>query len=91
MQITVEDTQLETRTKAGGKGTYQVQKAYAHTFNRNGTPKRYPEEIVIFPQRDPAGNPTPYQKGDYQLAPDAISVKNGFLDLGFINLIPVKK
>lgn len=86
--ISVESTSLQTRNKKGGDGTYQVQQAYAHTFGQDG-PKRYPEEINVFPPRDNNGNPIPYQKGDYHIAPDCLRVQNGFLDLGFLRLVPV--
>lgn len=89
IDISIESTDLETRQKRDG-GSYVVQTAYAHTSDRNG-PKRYPEEIRIFPKKDPQGKPIPYPMGDYQMADHCIRVQNGFLDLGFVELTPLKK
>lgn len=87
--IDIESTELITRTKKAG-GNYQVQEAFAHTTDRNGIPSRYPERINLFPPRDHQNNPIPYQKGKYVLAPQSIRVVNGFLELGFPQLISLK-
>lgn len=88
--IEVESTQIEQRNKKGG-GVYEVQHAYFQEFNRDGSPKRYPREIVVFPKKDSQGKSIPYQKGSYTLAPHSLLVSgNGFLELGFVELIPVK-
>lgn len=87
--IDIESTELITRSKKGG-GTYQVQEAFAHTTDRNGVPARYPERINLFPPRDNQNNSIPYLKGQYVLAPQSIRVVNGFLELGFPQLVPVK-
>jgi hypothetical protein len=89
IEITIESTDLETRNKKTG-GSYTVQTAYAHTFDRTG-PKRYPEEIRIFPPKGPDGKPIPYPMGDYYLSPHCIRVDNGYLSLGFVELQPIKK
>ena len=89
MIIDIEETQLETRTKKDG-GTYQVQKGYAHTVDQNGGPKRYPEQITIFPPRDGQGNPVAYKEGQYELSARSFKIERGFLELGFINLVPYK-
>lgn len=90
IHIEIHSSDMETRNKRGG-GTYQVQKAFVHTVDRNGEPKRYPEEFAFFPPKDNQGNPLPYSKGDYTLDPSSIRVANGFLELGFPKLIPLKK
>ena len=88
--IDIESSVLETRNKKGG-GTYQVQEAFAHTTDQNGNPRRYPERINIFPPKDPQGHSIPYQPGPYVLAPQSIKVSNGFLELGFPQLIPMSQ
>ena len=88
--IEIETSDLQTRTKSGGDSTYQVQLAYAHTLNRDGSPKRYPEEIALFPPKDSSGNPVPYKPGHYELDPRSYRVQRGFLDMSFPQLIPVK-
>jgi len=88
-EVTVESVDLETRNKKGG-GTYQVQTAYAHTFTSEG-PKRYPEEIRIFPKRDAQGKTSPYPPGEYVIHPKCLHVRNGFLELGFVELMPKRK
>ena len=89
IHIDIEEQTLETRNKKGG-GTYQVQTGYAHVFNRNGEPERYPERFSFFPPRDNSGNPQPLKPGKYQLAPQSIKVENGFLALGFPVLVASK-
>ena len=88
-EVSIESTDLETREKKAG-GSYVVQTAYAHTFDRNG-PKRYPEEIRVFPKKDPQGKPLAYPMGDYKIAERCMRVNNGFLELGFIELEPLSK
>lgn len=89
ISIDIETSDIELRNKKSG-GTYHVQTAYVHTVDRNGKPQRYPERCNIFPPRDNNGTPMPYQPGTYTLAPQTIRVVNGFLELGFPQLIPVK-
>src|SRR3569623_1348843 len=89
LRVTVENTTLVARTSKQGK-PYQVQTAYVHTYDRQG-PKRYPEEIKLFPLRDKDGNAVPYAPGEYEVAPHAFNVSNGFLELGFVELRPVLK
>jgi len=88
IKIDIESEFLETRNKKGG-GTYQVQEAFAHTTDNHGNPRRYPERISLFPQRDSAGQSIPYKMGHYILSPQSIKVDNGFLALGFPALIPI--
>lgn len=88
-QVTVESTELMNKTNKQGK-PYQLQKAYVHTFDRKG-PKRYPEEIGVFPLKDKDGNAVPYSPGEYQIAPHSLSISNGFVELGFIELKPFPK
>ncbi|MDC0172358.1 G5P family DNA-binding protein [Gammaproteobacteria bacterium] len=88
--IDIESTNSQSKTSQAGK-VYHLQTGYAHTFGREGEPKRYPEEIQIIIQSD--GNmPIPYQTGTYTLAPEAIKVNQyGSLELGYPRLIAVKK
>ncbi|OZY83160.1 hypothetical protein CBP51_00125 [Cellvibrio mixtus] len=88
--IDIESANLETRNKKGG-GTYQVQEAFAHTTDNHGNPRRYPERINIFPPKDAQGNVIAYPPGSYILAPQSIKVNNGFLELGFPQLIPMSQ
>ena len=50
--IDIETTDLEERTKRDGSGTYKMQEAYAHTVDREGKPKRYPELFHIYAPLD---------------------------------------
>lgn len=90
IKIDIESEFLETRNKKGG-GTYQVQEAFAHTTDSHGNPRRYPERISLFPQRDSAGQSVPYKIGQYFLSPQSIKVVNGFLELGFPALSPISE
>ncbi|PCI36853.1 MAG: hypothetical protein COB50_04220 [Thiotrichales bacterium] len=85
MDITIEETLLITKQSKAGK-PYSIQKAYVHLVNNDGSPKRYPEEISIFPSRDKDGNPIPYQKGEYYLDDTSFVVERGFLQLNFVNI-----
>jgi hypothetical protein len=87
--IDIESQNLETRNKKGG-GTYQVQEAFVHLTDQHGNPRRYPERINLFPPRDNAGNAIAYKMGQYMLSPSSFKVANGFLELGFPQLVPVE-
>ncbi len=87
--VDIETTNLETRNKKGG-GTYHLQQAFVHLSDRDGQPKRYPTEMFMFPPRDDSGNPIPYKTGTYQVCPSSFRVVNGFLELGFLNLVVSK-
>lgn len=87
--IDIESEQLEERTKKAG-GTYKVQIAYAHTTDRTGAPSRYPQQINVFPPMAADGSVTPYKKGQYNIAPQSYRVNNGFLEQGFLQLMPAK-
>jgi hypothetical protein len=90
--IDVEDTSVETKTKKDQSGTYQTQTAYAHFHDRNGQPERYPSKITVFVPKDNQSNPIPYKVGKYTVSPQSYRIGNGgFLELGFLNLIPVGK
>lgn len=86
--VDIENEELETRQ--GKKGDYQIQKAYVHTVDRNGSPERYPREVSIFPQKDPQGRAVPYKPGAYTVDPRSFRVNNGFLDLAFLQLVPAE-
>ena len=91
MKISIEDTNLIQRTSKKTNKPYFQQQAYAHLVNTDGSPKRYPQEILIFPQRDNAGNAVAYQKGDYNLLDSSFSINNfGSLELNFVNLQKIK-
>lgn len=87
--VDIESEELIERNKKAG-GTYKVQIAYAHTVGRDGSPQRYPEQINVFPPMDNSGRHIPFKKGQYHIAPQTFRVNNGFLELGFINLMPAK-
>lgn len=87
--IEVESTDLETRQKKAG-GTYQVQTGYVHTLDRGGKIRRYPEQFNIFPPRDDSGNAIPFKVGKYSVSAQSFRVNNGFLELGFLQLEPIK-
>lgn len=80
--VDIESTEMETRQKKGG-GSYQVQTGFAHVFERNGQPARYPEKFVFFPPRDSMNQPMPLKPGQYTLAPECIRIERGFISLGF--------
>lgn len=88
MQITIETAEIQTRMSKAGK-PYDVQVAYAHMVDRDGKAKRYPEEINIFPRRNDSGQSIPYKPGEYRLADTGFQVERGFLDLQFVNLVPI--
>jgi len=88
--ISVESTEIESKTSKADK-TYYTQTAYAHTVNRDGTPKRYPEQINLFPKKNPDGQPVPYPKGDYTLGEGSFQVQRGFLEMNFPELVQAKK
>lgn len=87
--IEIEETNLTTKQKKDGSGSYQLQAGYFHSMNQDGSPKRYPEEINVFPKKDPQGNAVPYPVGSYTIDPASFRVQRGFFELGFLTLIPV--
>lgn len=89
IKIDIESEAIELRNKKAG-GTYSIQRAYLHTTDYDGTPKRYPEEISIFPRKNDNGDVVPYKKGTYTISDSSFKVDNGFLALGFPSLSPVK-
>lgn len=94
MQVTIESAELTTRTSQQGK-PYYTQTAYIHLVNKDGSPKRYPYEVDIFPDRDNKGNPVPYKPGEYQLHDNSFDVeKRGpmtSLVLVNVNLLPINR
>lgn len=88
VQIDIESEEIQERQ--GKKGAYHVQTGYCHTFGRDGKPERYPREFALFPQRDNQGRPVPYKKGTYSIHPQSFRINNGFLELAFPTLVPVK-
>lgn len=80
----------ETETRRGKNGDYVVQVAYAHTVQRDGSPKRYPEQFAMFPPKDREGHPIPYKPGQYTLEPRSFRIQNGFMNMAFPTLVPVK-
>jgi len=91
MKISVESEALTTLDKKDKSGTYQLQTVYAHLVERDGSPKRYPVETEIFPNRNAAGDTIPWKKGNYEIADTSFRLDRfGRLELGFINLVPSK-
>ena len=90
ISIDIESTDTQAKESKAGK-PYFLQTAYAHCFDRDGNPKRYPQEIQIIIPAD--GNmPRPYSVGEYTLAPNAIRVNEyGSLELGYPQLISSAK
>lgn len=90
LQIDIESTEIIERQKRDRSGSYFQQQAYVHTCDRDGRPMRHPELIFIFVPKDERGQPQPYKQGKYTLAPQSLVVRNRQLDLGFLNLVPMK-
>lgn len=89
--IEIEDENIITKNKKGKPGeTYSIQEAYFHSVDRDGYPERYPTKINVFPRKDHQGNPIPYKKGQYKLAPQSFQVERGFLQMAFPALVPTK-
>jgi hypothetical protein len=89
IKIDVESDQLISRNKKDGSGVYYQQEAFAHTSDQYGNPKRYPEQIFIFPQRDAAGSVVAYKPGTYKLAQQSLRVVRNQIELGFPVLVPI--
>ena len=87
LRIDIEtDKVIERKKKAGG--FYHQQEAYVHIVGRDG-PERYPQKIFLYvPEVN--GKPDPQPPGKYILSPSSLRVSNSQLELGFINLEPVK-
>lgn len=86
--IDIEDTVCQVNNKKGG-GTYETQYGYFHEVERDGSPKRVRREVRVFPPKE-NGITKPYPKGQYTLGPRSIEVEsNGFMKLGFVNLVPM--
>lgn len=78
---------IERRSKAGN--LYYQQPVYVHTKDRNGNSKPYPEEVLIFCRRD-GDRPVAYEPGFYTFSPDMLRVNSKRLEVGFIELRPLK-
>jgi len=90
IKIDIESVDVETKTSQKTGKPYYLQTGYAHTHDRNGQPKRYPEYIQFMVRAD-GNNPVPYQVGEYEISPQSISVNQyGSLELGYLTLNPVK-
>ena len=90
LRIDIEDAQVIERTKRDNSGVYHQQVGYAYTHDQNG-PNRHPEKIFIFVNKDRStGQPKPLPVGKYVLSPSSLRVRNGQLEVGFLNLEPVK-
>ena len=88
--ISIESTELNAKTSKANK-PYYTQTAYAQTTNKDGSPKRYPEQFELFTKKDPQGNAVPYPKGNYELSANSFQVERGFLNMNFPDLQPIKK
>lgn len=89
LKIEIENENMIVRQKKDGSGSYAVQTAWAHTSDRDGALKRFPEEIEVFCQRDDLNKPQPYKIGMYQPAPNSLRVSYKRLEFGFMSLVPV--
>jgi hypothetical protein len=71
------------------KKPYFLQTAYAWTTEKDGEPKRYPEEIQFFSPKDQQGKNNPYPPGNYIVSDQSFRV-GAFnrLELGFLVLEP---
>ena len=86
--IDIEDETVMTNSKKGG-GTYDTQYGYFHEVERDGSPKRLRREVKLFPPKE-NGVTRAYKKGQYTMGPRSIEVEaNGFMKLGFVNLVQV--
>ena len=91
LQIDIESNEVIERHKRDGSGIYHQQEAYVHTVDRDGRPNRYPEPIYLYVPKDERGNPQPRQPGKYTISPTSLVVRNRQLELGYLNLEPLKK
>ena len=86
----VKDNTIERTNKQGQP--YWKQSVYAHLVDKDGQPKKYPEEMLIFLSKDERGNPVSYPPGIYKLMPQSLRIgRYGDLEVGFITLEPIKK
>ena len=80
-----------TRQKKDRSGNYHKQVGYASIPDRDGNQPKYPEKIEVMLPKTDNGEPDRFQPGDYQLAPSSLRVDRfGGLEIGFINLVPLK-
>ncbi|WP_109014409.1 single-stranded DNA-binding protein [Novimethylophilus kurashikiensis] len=91
LKIEIKSAEIETRhgtsARTGKPFTIRSQIAYAHTLERNGTPRAYPERISINLEDDDQ----PYPVGTYTLDDRSVYVGDfGRLMLGRPVLVPVK-
>ena len=83
--------QVITRQKKDGSGSYYKQIGYAHILDRDGNQEKYPVKIEVMLSKQRNGEPQRYQPGDYNLAASSLRVdRYGGLEVGFINLVPIK-
>ncbi len=88
--IKVEITKEEVIEKQGKRGPYYKQVAYAHTLDREGNPKAYPERCLLILSKDGNGRPRSYQPGMYRLSPQSIQIgQYADLEVGFPSLLPI--
>lgn len=87
LRIDIESADVIERPKKAG-GFYYQQVAYVHIVGRDG-PERYPQKIFLYVPIE-GGNPAPKKPGKYILSPSSLRVSNSQLELGFVNLEPVK-
>jgi hypothetical protein len=88
--IKIEITKVDVIEKQGKRGPYFKQVAYAHTLDREGNPKTYPERCLLILSKDDHGQPRTYPPGMYRLSPQSIQIGQfASLEVGFPTLIPV--
>lgn len=86
LKVEIKKVNVMERNKKDGSGTYNLQTAYVYTYDRDGNPKEYPEEIEIFVPRNNAGMPEPYEVGEYVIKPESFRVNYKRVEMGFMVL-----
>lgn len=90
-EIDIEEVKTETKTKKDKSGTYQLQEAWAHCLERDGSPSRHPVRMNVFVPTDGNNTPQPYKPGHYVLDPRSFRINQyGSLEIGFLQLMPKK-
>lgn len=87
IKIDIEDGKAIAKTSRKGS-TYHVQKGYLHSLEKDGTPKRYPEEFEFFVGTSDRGAPESYPPGSYTIHPTSMRVQNNNLEIGYLKLVP---
>ena len=66
--------------KNGHPAVLHFQTAYLHTIDRDGVVAPFPEKLEFIAERDEAGNPQAFARGEYVLHPSSVYIdRNGRL------------